>query len=75
MVGRTISMQLEGSWAPVADIMVDKVGKFAYGLSAPGGSSGGDAQGTPIILDVALDSRVKARMMRYCLPEPSWLLT
>ena len=59
-------MQLEGNWAPVADIMVDKVGKFAYGLSSPGGR-GGDALAMPIILDVALETRVKART-----PLPAW---
>ena len=63
VVGRTISLQLEGSWAPVADVMVDRVGKFAYAMACPAA----EPAAMPVILDVALDVRVKVRA-----PLPVW---
>jgi hypothetical protein len=54
VLGRTISMQFDGNWTPVEDIVIDKLGKYAYAIP---GISGGPA--TPFILDVALDVRAK----------------
>jgi len=56
VLARTVSLQLEGSWAAVAGVVVDKVGRYAY-------SAGGDpgAPAAPLIVDVSLDVRAKAR--------------
>ena len=50
-MARTISMQFEGNWSPVSDIVVDKVGKYAYIIGSP--------HDTPVIMDVTLDVRTK----------------
>lgn len=55
-MARTISLQLEGSWAAVPGVVVDKVGRYAY---AAGGGPG--APPAPLLVDVALDVRAKAR--------------
>lgn len=52
---RTICMQFEGNWAPVTDIVVDKVGKYAYSIG-----SAHDTAITPVVMDVSLDIRTKA---------------
>ncbi|KAL3144165.1 hypothetical protein ABBQ32_003949 [Trebouxia sp. C0010 RCD-2024] len=46
--------QFEGNWTPVADIVVDKVGKYAYVIGSPH-----DAAATPVVMDVVLDVRTK----------------
>lgn len=51
---RTISMQFEGSWNPIVDIIVDKVGKYIYDLQSPS-----DSTCLPIIMDVSLEERTK----------------
>jgi hypothetical protein len=48
-------MQFDGNWMAVEDIVIDKLGKYAYAIP---GISGGPAM--PFILDVALDVRAKA---------------
>lgn len=50
-------MQFEGNWTPVADIVVDKVGKYAYVIGSPH-----DAAATPVVMDVVLDVRTKVPM-------------
>lgn len=47
-------MQFEGNWTPVTDIVVDKVGKYAYVIGSPH-----DAAATPVVMDVVLDVRTK----------------
>ena len=56
VVARTINMQFEGNWTPVSDIIVDKVGKYAYIIGSPQ-----DTAITPIVMDVTLDVRTKVR--------------
>ena len=53
-MARTICMQFEGNWTPVTDIVVDKVGKYAYVIGSPH-----DAAATPVVMDVVLDVRTK----------------
>ena len=55
VLARTICMQFEGNWTPVTDIVVDKVGKYAYVIGSPH-----DAAATPVVMDVVLDVRTKA---------------
>ena len=47
-------MQFEGNWTPVTEIVVDKVGKYAYVIGSPH-----DAAATPVVMDVVLDVRTK----------------
>ena len=47
-------MQFEGNWTPVTDIVVDKVGKYAYVIGSPH-----DVAATPVVMDVVLDVRTK----------------
>ncbi|KAL0042783.1 hypothetical protein WJX79_011021 [Trebouxia sp. C0005] len=54
VLARTICMQFEGNWTPVTDIVVDKVGKYAYVIGSPH-----DAAATPVVMDVVLDVRTK----------------
>ena len=54
VMARTICMQFEGNWTPVTDIVVDKVGKYAYVIGSPH-----DAAATPVVMDVVLDVRTK----------------
>ena len=54
VVAPTINMQFEGNWTPVSDIVVDKVGKYAYIIGSPH-----DTAITPIVMDVTLDVRTK----------------
>ena len=54
-------MQFEGNWNTIQDVIVDKVGKYAY----VNGSSH-DNTSTPIIMDVSLDIRTKVRPAAYC---------
>ena len=49
-------MQFEGNWSTIQDVIVDKVGKYAY----INGSTH-DNTTTPIIMDVSLDIRTKVR--------------
>ena len=49
-------MQFEGNWTPVTDIVVDKVGKYAYVIG-----SIHDTAATPVVMDVILDVRTKVR--------------
>lgn len=51
-------MQFEGNWTPVADIVVDKVGKYAYVIGSPH-----DAAATPVVMDVVLDVRTKVPLV------------
>lgn len=44
-------MQFEGNWTPVDDIVVDKVGKYAYTID--------NSAVTPVVMDVSLDIRTK----------------
>lgn len=54
VTARTICMQFEGNWSPVQDIIVDKVGKYAYTIG-----SHHDRSVTPVVMDVSLDIRTK----------------
>ncbi|KAK9808775.1 hypothetical protein WJX72_003363 [[Myrmecia] bisecta] len=54
VLARTICMQFEGNWTPVTDIVVDKVGKYAYIIGSPH-----DVAATPVVMDVTLDVRTK----------------
>ena len=56
VMARTICMQFEGNWTPVTDIVVDKVGKYAYVIGSPH-----DAAATPVVMDVVLDVRTKVQ--------------
>ena len=56
VTARTISMQFEGNWAAVADVIVDKVGKYAHVIGSPL-----DTASTPVVMDVSLDVRTKVR--------------
>ena len=47
-------MQFEGNWAAVADVIVDKVGKYAHVIGSPL-----DTASTPVVMDVSLDVRTK----------------
>lgn len=58
---RTICMQFEGNWTPIKDVVVDKVGKFAYVIGTPN-----DVAATPVIMDVSVDVRTKAGSFRCC---------
>lgn len=60
MSARTICMQFEGHSTTVADIVVDTVGKFAYTVGATSGGAGA-TEALPIVMDVSLDVRTKAR--------------
>ncbi|CAD7705163.1 unnamed protein product [Ostreobium quekettii] len=51
---RTMSMQFEGNWDPIVDIIVDKVGKYVYDLKSPM-----DGMILPIVMDVSLQERTK----------------
>ena len=73
-MARTISMQFEGNWTPVSDIVVDKVGKYAYIIGSPH-----DTAITPIVMDVTLDVRTKVRqeaLVRLWHNQPAicWLM-
>ncbi len=61
VLARTICMQFEGNWTPVTDIVVDKVGKYAYVIGSPH-----DAAATPVVMDVVLDVRTKVQMHILC---------
>lgn len=52
---RTICMQFEGNWRPVTDIIVDKVGKYAYAIGSK------ETALTQVVMDVALEIRTKVR--------------
>lgn len=67
VLARTICMQFEGNWTPVTDIVVDKVGKYAYVIGSPH-----DAAATPVVMDVVLDVRTKVQMHILCSPYPFW---
>ena len=54
VLGRTLSLQFDNNWTAVEDVVVDKLGKYAYAIPGVGG-----APATPFILDVALDVRAK----------------
>lgn len=69
MSARTICMQFEGHSTTVADIVVDTVGKFAYTVGATSGGAGA-AEALPIVMDVALDVRTKARIPPGPLKRP-----
>ena len=56
---RTICMQFEGNWSPVTDIIVDKVGKYAYTIGSK------ETGITQVVMDVALDIRTKASSFLY----------
>lgn len=53
-------MQFEGNWTPVTDIVVDKVGKYAYVIG-----SIHDTAATPVVMDVILDVRTKVCYTPY----------
>lgn len=59
-------MQFEGNWSTIQDVIVDKVGKYAY----INGSTH-DNTTTPIIMDVSLDIRTKVCQSK---PRPHFLL-
>ena len=61
VMARTISMQFEGYWTPVSDIVVDKVGKYAYIIGSPH-----DTAITPVVMDVTLDVRTKVSTPMLC---------
>jgi len=61
VLARTICMQFEGNWTPVTDIVVDKVGKYAYVIGSPH-----DAAATPVVMDVVLDVRTKVPIHTQC---------
>ena len=61
VMARTICMQFEGNWTPVTDIVVDKVGKYAYVIGSPH-----DAAATPVVMDVVLDVRTKVPLSSAC---------
>ena len=73
---RTICMMFEGIWTPVVDIVVDKVGKYAYVIGSPMDATGA----TPVIMDVTLDVRTKVGFwsgsktlnFSHLLPAWSW---
>lgn len=58
VLARTITMQFEGNWTPVTDIVVDKVGKYAYVIG-----SIHDTAATPVVMDVILDVRTKVSFL------------
>ena len=58
VTARTICMQFEGNWSPVQDIIVDKVGKYAYTIG-----SHHDRSVTPVVMDVSLDIRTKVGLL------------
>lgn len=57
-------MQFEGNWTPVTDIVVDKVGKYAYVIG-----SIHDTAATPVVMDVILDVRTKVPSEEHCNAE------
>jgi hypothetical protein len=63
---RTICMQFEGNWTPLVDIVVDKVGKYAYVIGPPHDVGGR----LPIVMDVTLDVRTKVTGQK---PLHTWL--
>ena len=65
ITARTICMQFEGNWSPVPDIIVDKVGKYAYTIG-----SHHDSSVTPVVMDVSLDIRTKVRPPKKSLSPP-----
>ena len=60
-------MHFEGNWTPVTDIVVDKVGKYAYVIGSPH-----DAAATPVVMDVVLDVRTKVLLPFCCMPITMW---
>ena len=62
VTARTICMQFEGNWSPVQDIIVDKVGKYAYTIG-----SHHDRSVTPVVMDVSLDIRTKVLVLNLVL--------
>lgn len=52
--GRAISIQFEGNWNPLANIIVDKVGKYIYELQSPL-----ENVTLPVMVNIALHDRVK----------------
>jgi hypothetical protein len=56
-------MHFDGNWTAVEDIVIDKLGKYAYAIP---GTSGSPA--TPFILDVALDVRAKVSSDKTLTP-------
>ena len=65
VVARTLHMQFQGNWTPVTDIIVDKVGKYAYIIGSPH-----DTAITPIVMDVTLDVRTK---VGHCAFAVQWM--
>ena len=55
-MARTIHIQFEG-WASVADVVVDKIGRYAYIVEG----AARDAAPMPVIIDVHLNVRAKVR--------------
>lgn len=58
VTARTICMQFEGNWSPVQDVIVDKVGKYAYTIGSHHNTSV-----TPVVMDVSLDIRTKVDIL------------
>ena len=56
-----ISMQFEGNWTAVTDVIVDKVGKYAHLIGSPH-----DSAVTPVVMDVSLDVRTKVCPASAC---------
>eukprot|EP00850_Spirogloea_muscicola_P001736 SM000006S19501 [mRNA] locus=s6:1093208:1119415:+ [translate_table: standard] len=54
IVARTICLQPQKGWAPVSDVVVDKVGKYVMELQSPQGGAN-----VPLVVDVILEERTK----------------
>ena len=67
VLARTICMQFEGNWTPVTEIVVDKVGKYAYVIGSPH-----DAAAMPVVMDVVLDVRTKVLLGRCARFQCPW---
>ncbi|KAK3275586.1 hypothetical protein CYMTET_16293 [Cymbomonas tetramitiformis] len=65
MEAHTISMQLEGNWTPLKDILVDKVGKYVQEMRSPF-----DKSTMSVVLEVTLVARTKIlsvhSLLRIC---------
>ena len=61
-------MQFEGNWAAVADVIVDKVGKYAHVIGSPL-----DTASTPVVMDVSLDVRTKVRDASWLICDQYWV--
>ena len=64
VLARTVTVQLEGNMPPLEDVIVDKVGTFAYELRAPHGLE--DAS-VPVIVEVGLENRTRTVTLRSTL--------